>query len=83
MEALVGEDVAAAVDELAGGEVAVLRQDVVEVDLGPAVAGVVGEDDTDGPVAVLDQERVRAVVAAKPGLNRLMSFGADASTWPR
>ena len=60
MEAVVGEDVAAPVDELARGEVAVLGQHIVEVDLRPAAARVVRQHHPDGPLATLHQERIRA-----------------------
>jgi hypothetical protein len=56
-----GEHVAATEHELARGEVAVLGQHVVQVDLGAAVTRVVREHHPDGAFAVLDQERVPAV----------------------
>ncbi len=55
--------------ELAGGEVAVARRDVVEQDPGD-VAVAPDQHDADGLVALLDLERevvVVEVVAAKPG----------------
>src|SRR3954451_4617921 len=57
LEAVVGEDVAAPVDELARGEVAVLRQHIVEVDLRPATACIVGQHHADGLLAALHKER--------------------------
>src|SRR5207248_6469077 len=67
-EPVVGEDVAAAIDELAGREVAVLRDHVVEVDLRAPGAGVMSKDDPDGTVAVLDQERVRTRAEREAGV---------------
>ena len=78
VEAALAEHAAAPPDELAGGEVAVARRDVVEQHAGHAVAVVAHQHHPDGLVAALDQEREpsgRGAVPDEVGLE-LQDVGA-------